>query len=67
MKIYRARVNQPSASQPLHDIDGKFCIAADDGEDKITLYFTEGNTHSIYVPRGYVSRIYLSDAETINR
>jgi hypothetical protein len=47
IKIYRAWVNQPSASQPLHHMHGTFCIAVHDRPGNVRLYFTEGPIHSM--------------------
>ena len=64
MTIYRAWINQPSTLQPLHHLHGKFCIAHDTGDQSVTLYFAEGNVHSMTALRKCISRVYLSDAET---
>jgi hypothetical protein len=64
MKIYRAWINQPSTLQPLHHLHGTVCIARDDGDDTLTLYFTTGDKHSMIAQRNCIARVYLSDAET---
>lgn len=65
MKIYRAWINQPATTQQLHNLHGTKCIVEDDGGWCVTIYFTEGDTHSMEVLRQCISRIYGSDAETI--
>lgn len=62
-KIYRAWINQPSTLQPLHRLHGTRCIVHDTGDISVTLYFTEGNTHSMTALRQCISRIKLSGAE----
>lgn len=63
LKIYRAWINQPSTLQPLHLLHGEYCIAVDDSDfGHVTLYFTEGNTHSCVAPRGCISKVHLSSA-----
>jgi len=62
-KIYRALINQPSTLQPLHRLSGRYCIAVDTGERSLTIYFTEGDTHSMTVLREWISKIPLSSAE----
>ena len=56
-EIYRAWINQPSTAQPLHRMNGRYCIAVDDGGPDMTLYFTEGDTHSITALRQCVSKV----------
>lgn len=63
MSIYRAKINQPSTLQPLHDRHGERCIVYDIGGEFVTLYFTEGAVHSMEASRLCISRIYLSHAE----
>jgi hypothetical protein len=63
MKIYRARIDQPSTLQPLHYLHGKYCIAQDDGGETIRLHFTEGDCHSMEAPRLCITGIKLSSAE----
>lgn len=60
--IYRAWINQPSTQQPLHDKHGQRCIAVDYGTAFVDIYFTDGDTHSMRVPRLSVSQIHLSAA-----
>lgn len=60
---YRAWIDQPSTLQPLHHMHGKVCIAYDDGDNYSTVYFTEGDTHSMIVPRSALVRVKLSSAE----
>lgn len=62
MSIYRAWVNQPSTQQPLHHLNGKYCIVHDEGSQSVTLYFTEGDLHSTTAFRQCVSRVHLSSA-----
>jgi hypothetical protein len=62
-KIYRAWINQPSTAQPLHRLHGVTCIAVDNGEPSLTLYFTEGGTHSTTALRECITRVKLSSAE----
>jgi hypothetical protein len=62
-KIYRAWINQPSTEQQLHRLHGVTCIAVDYGEPSLTLYFTDGDTHSTTALRQCVSKIKLSSAE----
>lgn len=62
-KIYRAWINQPSTSQPLHYIHGKRCIVHDEGDFTVDVWFTEGPTHSMRVLRACVYRIKLNAAE----
>lgn len=50
-KISRAFINQPSANQPLHKLHGKWCVVEDTGKKTVTIYFTEGEVHSMVVPR----------------
>lgn len=66
MAIYRAWINQPSTLQPLHSLHGKVCIVHDNdiNSRNVTLYFTEGDVHSMDASRLCVSRVYLSNAET---
>lgn len=65
MRPYRAWINQPSTTQPLHALHGKRCIAVkhipDDG--MVDVYFTEGSLHSMRVPKRSISQIKLSSAE----
>lgn len=63
MKIYRAWINQPSTLQPLHNLHGKRCIVHDTGDQSVTLYFTDGDVHSMTALRQCISRIYLSYAD----
>ncbi len=63
MNIYRAWINQPSTLHPLHDRHGQRCIAHDTGDQSVTLYFTDGDVHSMTALRQCISRIYLSAAE----
>jgi hypothetical protein len=63
MKIYRAWINQPSTSQPLHKFNGKNCIVQDTGEKSVRLFFTEGAIHSMQAPRQCISEIKLSKIE----
>lgn len=60
--IYRAWINQPSTLQPLHRMHGRRCIAHDTGDQSVTLYFTDGDVHSMMAPRQCISRIHLSNA-----
>ena len=63
---YRAWYNQPSTLQPLHHLHGKVCIAYDgngDGDDYTTAYFTDGDIHSMRVPRAALVRVKLSSAK----
>lgn len=59
MKTYRAWVNQPSKLQPLHGFHGKKCIVNDYGDTVVTVWFTEGEIHSMVVPRNCVSKLSL--------
>lgn len=59
-RIYRAWINQPSTQQPLHHLHGVTCIAVDDGESTVQLFFTQGDVHSMVASREYVSQIKLS-------
>lgn len=61
--IYRAKISQQGSSDPFHHMNGKPCIAVDNGENTVTVYFTEGEVHSMMVPKRYISRAYLSDAD----
>ena len=61
--IYRAWVNQPSTQQPLHHMHGEHCIAQDDGQPTVRLWFTEGSIHSMQAPRECISRLNLSAAQ----
>lgn len=61
--IYRAWINQPSTLQPLHHLNGTRCIVDDQRQKTVTLYFTEGKTHSMVAPRQCVSRVHLSAAK----
>ena len=63
MTIYRAWINQPSTLQPLHDRHGQRCIVNDTGDQSVTLYFTDGDVHSMTALRQCISRIHLSAAE----
>jgi hypothetical protein len=63
MKIYRARIDQPSTSQPLHYLHGKYCIVHDGGGKTVRLYFTEGDYHSMEAPRLCITEIKLSAVE----
>lgn len=58
--IYRAFICQPSTLQPLHKLNGVYCIAVDNGGTTIQLFFTEGSIHSIEAPRNSISKINLS-------
>lgn len=60
--IYRAMINQPSTLQPLHALHGKHCIVDDQGQQSVTLYFTDGDKHSMTALRQCISRIHLSAA-----
>lgn len=60
MDIYRAFINQPSASQPLHKYHARYCIALDDGNRFIRIYFTEGDTHSLIADRLCIDKVKLS-------
>lgn len=63
MKTYRAFINQPSSSQPLHTMHGKRCIVQDwDGND-VTVFFTEGPVQSMVLSRLTISRLHLSSAD----
>jgi hypothetical protein len=62
--IYRAWINQPSTLQPLHHLHGKYCIAHDTHQGSVTIYFTEGDVHSMDVMRSCISRVYLSKTVT---
>ena len=61
--IYRAWINQPSTLQPLHHMHGVKCIVEDNGGNTVTLYFTEGDVHSMEAFKICVSRVYLSASE----
>lgn len=53
---YRAWVNQPSTLQEYHKYHGKVGIAVEELKgDMVTLYFTEGNSLSIYIPKACIS------------
>lgn len=65
MAIYRAWINQPSTLQPLHSLHGKRCIVHDTGDQSVTLYFTDGEVHSMTAMRQCISRIYLSAADQV--
>jgi hypothetical protein len=60
--VYRARISQPSTLQPLHELDGRMCIAVDNGPDDVRLYFTDGPVHSMQAKRLWITRIRLSSA-----
>ena len=62
---YRAVINQPSTLQPLHHLHGRYCIAVESDKDRndVTLYFTEGDLHSMTAFRHWISRVKLSSAE----
>lgn len=60
-KIYRARIDQPSTLQPLHNLNGAYCIVRDAGERCVDIYFTEGPVHSSYVPRECLSQVKISN------
>jgi hypothetical protein len=62
MTIYRAWINQPSTLQPLNKLHGQRCIVHDTGDQSVTLYFTDGNVHSMTALRQCISRIHLSAA-----
>ena len=49
MKVYRAFINQPVSLQPLHAYHSKIGIVIEIGTD-CTIYFTEGNIHSLQLP-----------------
>lgn len=61
---YRAQISQPSTLQPGHHLDRKIGIVVDDeGQDSLTMFFTDGDLVSTTVLRQWVSRIKLSSAE----
>ena len=64
MITYRAKINQPAIYNELHALHGKLCIVQDVGGENVTLYFTEGEVHSLICPRRCIYRIYTSDAQT---
>jgi hypothetical protein len=45
-------------------LHGKTCICHDTGDQSVTLYFIDGDVHSMTALRQCISRVYLSDAET---
>ena len=63
MGIYRGWINQPSTHQQLHNWHGRRCIVNDLGGQVVDIYFTEGATHSMRVPRSCIEQCHLSDAE----
>ena len=63
MRVYRGWVNQPSTLQPLHELSGTRCIVVDYSDRcTVDIYFTEGNVHSMRVPRLCISEYHLSSA-----
>lgn len=62
--IYRAWINQPSTLQPLNHMHGMKCIVHDEhkADGEVTLYFTEGDIHSMQARKLWISRIHLSKA-----
>lgn len=54
-KVYRAWINQPSISHPLHQFHGKFCIVIDLGKPTVQIWFSEGSTHSMEVSKLCIS------------
>ena len=62
LKIYRAIINNPSTLQPLHEIHGKTCIAIDNGDKWIDIYFTDGPMHSMRAPKLHVTEVKTSSA-----
>ena len=61
-QIYRAWINQPSGQQPLHHLHGVTCIAVDNDEPTVQLFFTQGPMHSMVAPRECIDQIKLSAA-----
>lgn len=63
-RAYRAWINQPSTLQPGHHLNGRVgIIVDDDGQDSLTMFFTDGDLVSTTVLRQWVSKIKLSSAE----
>lgn len=54
--VYRATLDQRSAPVLPANLHGKAVIVADRGADDLTVYFTEGDVHSMMVPRDAVAR-----------
>jgi len=64
VKTYRAWINTPSRLDPLTYLHGTKCIVQDDGQPgAVTVWFTEGDVHSMILPRRAIVKIKLSAAE----
>lgn len=63
--LYRAWINQPSTLDELHKLHGKYCIVSEDEKSSkfVTLYFTEGDLHSMTAPKKCINRCFISAAE----
>jgi hypothetical protein len=61
-KVYRAWINQPSIHQPLHNMNGKRCIAVYESPGWVRLYFTEDAVHSTLAKTSWITRVKLSSA-----
>ena len=64
-RTYRAWINQPSKSQPLHDLHGRYCIVEDTGDVSVRIWFTEGSLHSMQAPRNTISEVKLSKLTSV--
>lgn len=61
-KCYRAWINQPSTLDPDHDRHGKVGIVVnDDGDDYVTMFFTEGPTFSMRIARRSISKYHTGN------
>lgn len=56
--VYRAWINQPSRQQAHHTLHGRRCIVYDDGNDFLTIHFTEGSVESMKVHRSTISKCH---------
>ena len=58
MQPYRAWINQPSKLQPLHAMHGTRGIVTAHNGNTVTIYFVDGPTVSMEIPRNTISRTY---------
>ena len=50
-QLVRMFISQPSTHQPLHKLNGKRVLAAPSDEECWDVWFTDGDTTSMRVPR----------------
>ncbi len=55
MTVHRMWINQPSAAQPLHHLDGTNVLAEHEYDDTWIVYFLSGNTISMQAKRSWLS------------